>query len=174
MKGCYSSFPQEVHGVAQYPQPKSDADRTKVQQAILSALLKLNHQNFTLPHIVFASRRDCRVQFEIGVADDTVFNFLDREEANLLHAQYLKQMFDCLDFFCCVKYHIGTRQRPTPLKFDYFMFRFTFTKRLITLSLFHERGPRRVSSEELIKFLTERINLKIEDHQLLLQNPTTV
>jgi hypothetical protein len=174
LKGRFSSFPDEVHGIAHYPQPRSDADRTKVQQAILSALLKLNQQNFKLQHIVSVPREDCSVQFEIGVADDTLFDFLDQDEVDLLHAQSSKQIFDCLDFFCCIKYYIGNNKKLTPLKFDYFMFRFTFTKKLVTLLLFHERGPRRASSEEVIKFLTERINLEIEDDQLLMQDLAAV
>lgn len=115
------------------------------------------------------------VQFEIGVADDTVFSFLDRDEVKQLQVQIRKRLFDCLDFFCAVKYYLVSRKKPTtPLKFDYFMFRFVFTKKLMTLSLFHERGPRRVSTEELIMFLTERINMEMEDNRLQKQGLAVV
>lgn len=174
MKGCYSRFPDEVHGTVRYRQPKANAGRKKVQQAILSALFNLNQQNFTLPNIATSSRGDCMVQFEIGVADDTVFSFLDRDDAKQLQVQIRKQLFDYLDFFCAVKYYLVSRKKPTPLKFDYFMFRFVFTKKLMTLSLFHERGPRRVSTEELIMFLTERINMEMEGNRLQMQGRAVV
>ena len=174
MKGYYSCFPDEIHGAVRYQQPRSNADRLKVQRAILSALFNLNQRTFTLPSIVASSQGDCLVQFEIGTGDDTVFTFLDRDEVKQLQIQSKKQPFDCLDFLCAVKYHRDSSKKSTPLKFDYFMFRFVFTKGLMALSLFHERGPRRVSLEELIMFLTERINLEMEDHRLLVQDLAVV
>jgi len=67
-----------------------------------------------------------------------------------------------LDFFCVVKYYSPRiKAKHKALKFDYYLFRFVFRKPSVILTVFHERGTRRLPIKELIEFLTNQINTEL-------------
>jgi len=67
-----------------------------------------------------------------------------------------------LDFFCATRYHTTTPNGETkPLKFDYALLRFTFQRRTMELFIVHERGTQRIPLEDLVIFLTNRINKEL-------------
>jgi hypothetical protein len=45
-----------------------------------------------------------------------------------------------------------------PLKFDYYMIRFAFSKNTMEMRVFHERGPRYISPEDITTFIVNQIN----------------
>ena len=63
-----------------------------------------------------------------------------------------------MDFFCAIRYYKGNGEKKTALKFDYYMLRTIFGKDTLEVQVFHERGPRYVSPEDLTMFVFNRIN----------------
>jgi hypothetical protein len=63
-----------------------------------------------------------------------------------------------MDFFCSIRYYKGNGEKRTPLKFDYYMLRTIFSKDIFEVQVFHERGPRYISPEELTAFIFTKIN----------------
>ena len=45
-----------------------------------------------------------------------------------------------------------------PLRFDYYMMRVAFGKNVVEIRVFHERGPRYVSPEDLVAFFVTKVN----------------
>jgi len=107
-----------------------------------------------------ASPPNCQVNFELGIAEEDTFNFIDKEELdrlkrNLEEAETLR----ILDFFCATRYYTTTQNGKTkPLKFDYTLLRFTFQRRTMELFVAHERGTQRIPLEDLVTFIINRIN----------------
>jgi hypothetical protein len=48
--------------------------------------------------------------------------------------------------------------KKTPLRFDYYMMRFIFNKDSMEIQIFHERGPRYISPEDITDFIGGKIN----------------
>ena len=63
-----------------------------------------------------------------------------------------------MDFFCAVRYYKAKTEKKTPLKFDYYMIRFAFSKDTMEIRVFHERGPRYFSPEDIVTFLMNKVN----------------
>jgi len=110
-----------------------------------------------------ASPPSCQVNFELGVAEEDTFNFLDREELDRLERSLKEgETLRILDFFCATRYHTTAENGKTkPLKFDYALLRFTFQKRTMELFVVHERGTQRIPLEDLVTFLTNRVNKEL-------------
>jgi len=110
-----------------------------------------------------ASPPNCQVNFELGVAEEDTFNFLDREELDRLERSLKEgETLRILDFFCATRYHTTTQNGKTkPLKFDYALLRFTFQKRTMELFVVHERGTQRIPLEDLVTSLTNRVNREL-------------
>ncbi len=69
-----------------------------------------------------------------------------------------KERLGSMDFFCSIRYYKGTGEKKTPLKFDYYMLRTIFSKDIFEIQVFHERGPRYISPEELTRLFLAKIN----------------
>jgi len=110
-----------------------------------------------------ASPPNCQANFELGIAEEDAFNFLDKEELVRLEKSLEEgQLMRILDFFCATRYHTTTSNGETkPLKFDYALLRFTFQRRTMELFIVHERGTQRIPLEDLVIFLTNRINKEL-------------
>ena len=63
-----------------------------------------------------------------------------------------------MDFFCAIRYYKGTAENKTPLKFDYYLMRLIFGKNAVEIQVFHERGPRYISPEDITTFLVNKVN----------------
>jgi hypothetical protein len=57
-----------------------------------------------------------------------------------------------------VRYYKAGTEKKTPLKFDYYMIRFAFSKDTMEMRVFHERGPRYISPEDIVAFLVNKVN----------------
>jgi len=100
--------------------------------------------------------------FEIGIADGLEFNFIDEEEKNRWLSLLTNRIFETLDFIWIVRYYVSKKGKNRPLKFDYYMLRFIFRPEAMELRIHHERGTRRLSIEDLIKTIGEKINKELE------------
>jgi hypothetical protein len=56
------------------------------------------------------------------------------------------------------------------MKFDYHLLRFTFQENSMELRICHERGTQRVPLEDLVTFITKRINEELSQKRLKLLN----
>ena len=111
-----------------------------------------------------ASPPNCQVNFELGIAEEDTFNFIDKEELDRLEKSLEEgETLRILDFFCATRYHTITQNGKTkPLKFDYALLRFTFQRRTMELFVAHERGTQRIPLEDLVTFLINRINRELK------------
>ena len=164
MLGRYGNFPEIIHGVAKFTF-KSPSE--KVQQAILCALQQLNQEVCSLNAITPHLPSDTEVGFEVGVAENFDFNYLDREELNRFQKSIAEKEMPILDFFCVVRYHVvNDKGKRVPLKFDYQLLRFMFQENSMELQICHERGTQRVPLEDLSTFITKRINEELSKKRL--------
>jgi len=110
-----------------------------------------------------ASPSNCQVNFELGIAEEDTFNFIDKEELKRLQKSLEEgETLRILDFFCATRYHITTQNGKTkPLKFDYTLLRYTFQRRTMEVFVVHERGTQRIPLEDLVTFLTNCINREL-------------
>jgi len=162
--GQYENFPEVIHGVARFT---FESPMKKVQQAVLRALHELNQEarglNAITPHLP----PDIEVSFEVGIAEDVEFNYLDEEELDRFQKSVVEKELSILDFFCVVRYHmVKDRGKRVPLKFDYHMLRFMFQENSMEMRICHERGTQRVPLEDLMTFITKRINEELSQMRL--------
>jgi hypothetical protein len=155
MLGCYESFPKNVHKITHF---KVSASKKRLQRALTQMLHKLNNETFSLEDVTHPSVPRCTVVFEFGIADEVNFNYLDEKETNKALKVINEKPFKIMDFFCAMRYYKTENKKKTPLKFDYCMLRFTFNKKSTEIQVFHERGPRHVSPEEIVNFVVNKTN----------------
>jgi len=111
-----------------------------------------------------ASPPNSQVNFELGIAEEDTFIYIDKEELERLERSIEEEGETprILDFFCATRYHTTTQKgRTKPLKFDYTMFRFTFQRKTTELFVVHERGTQRIPLEDLVTFITNCINREL-------------
>ncbi|MFQ6064679.1 MAG: hypothetical protein ACE5L6_04305 [Candidatus Bathyarchaeia archaeon] len=162
--GRYKNFPEVIHGVARFTFGSSTK---KMQNTILRVLHELNKQVLNLRSIATLSSSTCQVGFELGIADGVEFNYLDEHELNRLQGSVVKRAMSTVDLFCVVRYHVTRDGKLVPLRFDYYMLRFTFhSKNSLELRISHQRGIQRLSVENLITFITKRINEELSKDRL--------
>ena len=153
--GRYENFPGVIHGFARFTYRLS---RRKLQQTILHTLHQLNREVCGLNEITLLPSSKCEVSFEFGVAEGTTFDYLGEEAMDRIQKSVAKKSLPVLDFLCVVRYHIIKKGKRVALKFDYHILRFLFHRNNAELLVFHERGPRHVSPEDLLRFMVTRIN----------------
>ena len=155
MLGFYENFPKNVHKIAHFT---SSVSKKRLQETLTQTLHKLNDETFILEDVAHPSVPQCTVIFEFGIAEANNFNYLDKEETNRALKNIHKKPFQVMDFFCAIRYYKMQNKKKTPLKFDYYMLRFTFDKKSTAIQVFHERGPRHVSPGKIANFLANKIN----------------
>jgi len=152
--GVYVNFPENAHKTATF----TIAIKNKQLQQILIRFLKeTNNKAYKLEEITIPTIPECSVIFECGIAETNNFIYLDDEETNKILNIAKKTPFKIMDFYYVLKYYRMQNYKKTPLKFDYYMIRTIFDKNL-RLQVFHERGPRYVSPEDLIHFIADGTN----------------
>jgi len=155
MLGLYENFPVNVHMVMQLT---TSISAKKLQQAIVQTLHKLNGGNLSLDAIANPSISECTVIFEFGIAEGKTFNYLDHEETQKVLEKIGEAPMQVMDFFCAIRYYKWREGKSKPLKFDYYMIRLTFNANIVNVYVFHERGPRHISPEEIVNLLVARVN----------------
>ncbi|MGB9714520.1 MAG: hypothetical protein ACPLZC_06035 [Candidatus Bathyarchaeales archaeon] len=156
MLGFYEGFPANVHKTAVFTTLTSSK---RLQEQIIRLFHELNANAFNLEDVAAPSIPQCTVIFEFGIAETNSFNYLDNEEVAKVLETIHKKPLQIMDFFCVIRYYKETaEEKKKPLKFDYYILRFLFNKNTVEILIFHEKGPRYVSPEEIIAFLTNKIN----------------
>jgi len=162
--GQYEKFPQIVHGIGNFTY-KVPADT--LQQTIAQVFQRLNNENHDLNDITYVSKSPCDVNFEIGIAEDDAFNFLDGEELERLQKNVERKALPLLDFFMIIRYHIVKEDgKRVPLKFDHYFLRFNFYQRDLELRMVHERGTQHIHLEDLIDFMVKQLNKELVQRKL--------
>jgi hypothetical protein len=155
MLGVYNNFPKAVHNIADFAFSISNK---RLQSALVETFYKLNNETLTLEEVATPSIPQCTVTFEFGVAEDTDFNYLDKEEKDKLLKSIRKKPFALIDFLSIVRYRKVKAEKKTPLKSDCYMFRFQFDREAAQMQIFHEKGLMYVSPKDLPEFTIKRIN----------------
>ena len=156
MLGIYENFPENIHLLENFA---STLPSQKLQRKLIQTLHGVNKGSFRLEEVSQPSLHDCTVIFEVGIADTKNFSYIDDDEAKTLMDLLRKKTFQIMDFFVAVRYYTGTAETKKSLRFDYYMLRFVFDpNRSVELRVFHERGPRHLSPEDLVIFLLKRVN----------------
>jgi hypothetical protein len=154
MLGLYENFPKTVHKTAFFA---TSISNKRLQQALIQTVQKINKKTFNLEEIANPSVPQCTVILEFGIAEANNFNYLDDEEANKALKVIQKKPLQAMDFFCALRYYKTQNGKKTPLRFDYYMMRFIFDKDSLEIQIFHERGPRYMSPEDITNFVTNEI-----------------
>jgi len=155
MLGFYENFPANIHRTDNFTSPLSSR---KLQQRLIQVLHQVNCETFSFEEIAHPTVPECTIIFEVGLAEAKSFNYIDEEETKRVLNALRKATFQTMDFFCAVRYYKGAGEKKTPLKFDYYLMRFVFGKNSVEIQVFHERGPRYISPEDLVTFLVKEIN----------------
>lgn len=164
MFGVYENFPKSIHAIALFNHQGSEKN---LQQAILRSLHHLNNEVYDLGVVTPYLKQKCKVSFEFGVAEDNVFNFLDEKELEQCLKQITEKKFQTLDFFSVVRYHIFREgDKRIPLKFDYHVFRHTFSEGCLEMRIRHEKGTQRILLDDLTNFISKRVNAELFSKKL--------
>jgi hypothetical protein len=155
MLGLYENFPENIHRIESFTPSLSSK---KLQQRIIQVLNEINRKTFSFEEIAHPSVPECTIIFEIGIADEKSFNYIDEEETKRVLNALKKEPFQVMDLFCAVRYYKEKTEKRTPLKFDYYIMRAVFGKNAVEVRVFHERGPRYISPEDIVTFLAKKIN----------------
>jgi len=156
MIGVYENFPENTHRIEIL---KSSFSDKKLQEKLVRTLHEINRKPFGLEEICHQALRKHTVILEVGIAEGKSFNYMDDEETKRVLNVLKKKSFRVMDFFVAVRYYKVKDAQKKPLRFDYYMLRFVFGENCsVELHVFHERGPRHTSPEDIVTFLVNRVN----------------
>jgi hypothetical protein len=155
MLGFFENFPVNIHRIENFETPLSSK---KLQQRLIEVLHHINCNNFSFERVAYPTVPGSTIIFEAGLAEAKNFNYIDKEETEKVLSVLRKGALRSMDFFFAVRYYKGTAEKKIPLKFDYYMMRALFGKNVVEIRVFHERGPRYISPEDLVTFLVNEVN----------------
>ncbi len=153
--GTYDNFPQNIHCIEFF---SATIPSKQLQLKLLQALTEANQKEFSFEEIANPTLPNGRVIFEFGLADSEDFTFLDQEECARMKDFLGKERLHSIDFFCAIRYYKVNSGNKKALKFDYYMLRSVFSKDTLEIQVFHERGPRYISPQDLTTFIFNRVN----------------
>ncbi len=152
--GFYENFPSQIHWIERFT---SSLQSKQLQQELLRIFYEINQKEFSFEEVTNPTIPDCKVIFEFGLADSESFNFIDNEEEEKALDLISKEHLQTIDFFCGIRYYKGKTEK-TPLKFDYYLLRTTYSKGNFEVNVHHERGPRYISPQDLTQLISREIN----------------
>ena len=155
MLGFYENFPANIHRIENFT---SLLSTKKLQQRLIQVLHEINRKTFSFEEVTCPTVPECTIIFEAGLAEAKSFNYIDEEETKRVLTALRKATFQTMDFFCAVRYYKDTAEKKAPLKFDYYMLRVVFVRDSVEIQVFHERGPRYISPQDVVTFLVNEIN----------------
>lgn len=155
MLGLYENFPVNIHRIETFTTYLSSK---RFQQRLIQVLYEINRRKFSFEEISYPTVPECTIIFEAGLADAESFNYIDEDETRKVFTVLKKASFQTMDFFCAVRYYKGTTETKTPLRFDYYLLRIIFGRNSLEMQVFHERGPRYISPEDIVTFLAKELN----------------
>ena len=156
MFGFYENFPENIHYTESFT---CSVSRKSMQQKIIKVFHEMNLSTFTFEEIGSPAVHQSSIIFEFGVAEAGNFIFLNETETKKVLDALDRRTLQVMDLFCAIRYYKNQQSKKTPLRFDYYMMRMVFGKeKSVELQVFHDRGPRYISPEELVTFLSRKIN----------------
>lgn len=153
--GTFATFPENVHHMGHY---QSFVSIKQLQRTILQFLSTINRKELVFEQISIPTIPDGIVIFEFGLAEEAGFNYLSTQEVNRAVDFLDQEDVDTLDLFCSIRYYRDNGAKRVALKFDYYMIRTVFTRGSLELKVFHERGPRYLSPEDIASFTVNGVN----------------
>ncbi len=154
--GYYPNFPTaNIHLAESY---STTVSIKQLQQKLIEALTEVNRKEYSFEEIAIPTVPAGKIIFEFGLAEEGGFAFLDEEESGEALKALAKGRIGSLDFFCSIRYYRCEGEKRNPLKFDYYILRTVYEKNMFGIQVFHERGPRYLSPEELTAFIESTIN----------------
>ena len=162
MVGVYEDFPETYHSVARFSHRMPTGE---LQRVLIQSLYLLNQSGRGVDLLEFAQDK-ILVSLELGIAEGLTFNYIDRETLVDYQKRLRDQWLPTLDFLCVVRYYVVERTKQVPLRFDYYMLRFLFSDVEMEMRVFHEKGTRRLSTEDLVNLLIARINQGVAKKKL--------
>jgi len=153
--GYYENFPKNIHT---YETFSTTISSKKLQQNLIQLLHDINRKELSFEEIANPTIPKATVIFEFGLAEDGNFNFIDDKELEKALMYLAKERLGIMDFFCAIRYYRENGEKKTALKFDYYLLRTVFGKNILEIQVFHERGPRYISPQDLVDFLQSKIN----------------
>jgi len=76
-----------------------------------------------------------------------------------------------MDFFCAIRYYKG--EKKAALKFDYYLLRMIYDRGMVEIRVFHKKGPRYLSPEDLLLFIFNKAN-EASNRKILKKQVTSV
>jgi hypothetical protein len=153
--GLYENFPPNIHRIDRF---NHNLSSKQLQIKLVSVLKDVNGGEYSFEEIANPTVPNGRVIFEFGLAESGDFNYIDEEEVKKTQSFLSKERLPSMDFFCSIRYYKVSGEKRSALKFDYYLMRALFSKNLLEIQVFHERGPRYVSPEELTDFILTKLN----------------
>ncbi len=151
--GFYENFPSTIHMVESF---NSSLSSKQLQQRLIQVLYEINRKEFSFEEAANPTIPECKLIFEFGLADAEDFNYIDEEEVKKVRTLLEKEHLRTMDFFCVIRYYKGEKKRA--LKFDYYLLRTVYNKDSLEIQVFHQKGPRYISPEDLTLFIFNKTN----------------
>lgn len=155
MLGFYENFPVNIHRTETFT---SSLPCKKLQQRLVKDLCEINIRTFNFEEIAHPTVHQCAIIFEVGIADAESFSYIDNRELERALTVLKRKNFRIIDLFCAIRYYKNSEEKKMPLRFDYYLVRASFNESVMELRVFHERGPRYISPEDLTNFLVNKLN----------------
>ena len=167
--GFYENFPPNIHRVDRFA---STLSIKQLQVELIQVLKDVNGREFSFEEVANPTVPEGTVIFEFGLAESGDFNYIDEEEVKKIQSFLAKERLHSMDLFCSIRYYKGSGEGRSALKFDYYMLRTIFSKDMMEVQVFHERGPRYLSPEELTMFVFEKVNATSNKNKKILKKTT--
>ena len=151
--GFYENFPLNIHMVESF---NSTLSSKQLQQRLIQVLYEINRKEFSFEEAANPTIPECKLIFEFGLADAEGFNYVDEEEVKKVRNLLGKENLRTMDFFCAIRYYKG--EKKSALKFDYYLLRTVYNRDVLEIQVFHKKGPRYLSPEDLTLFIFNKIN----------------
>lgn len=164
--GHFQNFPTILHQIETFT---TTISTRKLQRTLIQVLQQINCKEYSFEEVANPTIPSGRVIFEFGIAEDEGFNFIDNVELKKVTEFVAQKHVATMDFFCSIRYYKLEGEKKLPLKFDYYMFKCTFSggEGTLEVSVFHERGPRYISPEELTAFIFNNVNRSNKNKKVL-------
>ncbi len=163
--GFYENFPLNIHMVESF---NSTLSSKQLQQRLIQVLYEINRKEFSFEEAANPTIPECKLIFEFGLADAENFNYIDEEEVKKVRNLLEKEHVHTMDFFCAIRYYKGEKKKA--LKFDYYLLRTVYDKGILEIQVFHKKGPRYMSPEDLTLFIFNKTN-EASNRKILKKQP---
>jgi hypothetical protein len=166
--GFYENFPSNIHMVESF---NSTISSKQLQQRLIQVFYELNRKELSFEEVANPTIPECKLIFELGLAEAKSFNYIDEEELGKALNLLEKERLHTMDFFCAIRYYKGNAEKKTALKFDYYLLRTVYNRDVFEIQVFHQRGPRYISPEDLTLLIFNKINEAAKRKVLKKANP---